>query len=167
MEEINLMEYDGVLLEEEEMQIGAILFAYSEMFENMSLVKIDENNKVVILDSVTLSEVTENLTNFKQFLNKAKLFCEKKNWNYEDLWDKIITNNDLETLENVINFKQSSNQVELFCKNENCKYEDLWNKTRNNDLKFLKKYNSNFLKKLQKTNSDPEFNPNRETGINF
>ena len=98
MKKINLIERNGVLLDKKEMKIGAILFAYSEMFENMSLVEINENKEAVVLDSATLSGVTENLTNFKRFLNKAKLFCKNENCKYEDLWDEIITNDNLETL---------------------------------------------------------------------
>ena len=109
MKKINLIERNGVLLDKKEIKIEARLFAYSEVFKRMSLVEIDENEEVVILDSTTLSEVTENWTNFKQFLSLAELYCKNnENCNYEVLWNHMITN-DLENLQKA-NSEQGFNQ---------------------------------------------------------
>lgn len=112
MEEINLIERDGVLLDEKEMKIGARLFAYNELFGSMSLVEINENEEVVVLTSTTLPKITESLTSFKQFLNLAEQYCKNNvDCNYESLWD-CITINDPKTLENLqkANSEQELNQ---------------------------------------------------------
>lgn len=101
MKKINLIERNGVLLDKKEIKIRARLFAYSEVFKRMSLVEIDENEEAVVLTSTTFPKITENLTNFKQFLNLAEQYCKNNaDCNYESLWNYMITN-DLETLGNL------------------------------------------------------------------
>lgn len=84
MEEINLIEHYGLLLDKNKMKEGMETLGYHSISGHVFLVEVQQNNNISTKYSTKISYVKDK-NSFKAFLCEAREFCkEHNNQTYKD-----------------------------------------------------------------------------------
>ena len=87
---IELIQLKGILLDKNDIQIGARIFGYDTIYNLLCFFQVGDDNALHILgmtNNLFKEGIIKNRKDFKDFLSKAKDYCKMYYCTYEDLWN--------------------------------------------------------------------------------
>ena len=140
--EIELIQLEGILVDKNDIQIGAKIFGYDTIFNLLYFFQVGDDNalyEIGMTKDLFEEGIIKDEKDFEDFLSKAKDYCEKYHCTYEDLW----------------NYKQEQNFKKV---NEKVTVSPNLNKDSG-------KIEIQTLENLQQANSEQGLNQNKESEI--
>ena len=144
--EIELIQLEGILVDKNDMQIGAGIFGYDIISNLLYFFQVGNNNAlhaVGMTKDLFEEGIIKDEKDFEYFLSKAKDHCKMYCCTYEDLW----------------NYKQKHNFKKV---NGKVTVERKASPSLNKDSG---KIEIEALENLQQANSEPGLNQNKESEI--
>ena len=89
-EGINLISLEGILVDKNDIQIGARIFGYNTTYNLLCFCQVRNDNALHVLGTTKdLFEegIIKDEKDFEDFLSKAKVHCKERYCTYEDLWN--------------------------------------------------------------------------------
>ena len=140
--EIALIQLEGILVDKNDIQIGAKIFGYDTIFNLLYFFQVGDDNalyEIGMTKDLFEEGIIKDEKDFEDFLSKTKDHCKRHGCTYEDLW----------------NYKQENNFKKV---NEKVTVSPSLNKNSG-------KIETEALENLQKAISEPGLNQSRESEI--